>query len=133
MTRVYAAKDPPDAHLMVAYLAAHGIDAEVEGEALWGARGDLPLGSAAAPQVLVDDADADRARELITTRPKHQSHCTVCGYDLTGLPQPRCPECGTPSHRPVESGPSWVCSGCGETIEPQFTACWSCGAERKTT
>ncbi len=23
-------------------------------------------------------------------------HCRRCGYDLKGLPQPRCPECGTP-------------------------------------
>lgn len=23
-------------------------------------------------------------------------HCRVCGYDLYGLPEPRCPECGTP-------------------------------------
>lgn len=23
-------------------------------------------------------------------------HCTECGYDLRGLPEPRCPECGTP-------------------------------------
>lgn len=22
-------------------------------------------------------------------------HCTVCGYSLYGLPEPRCPECGT--------------------------------------
>jgi len=22
--------------------------------------------------------------------------CTKCGYDLRGLPEPRCPECGTP-------------------------------------
>jgi hypothetical protein len=24
--------------------------------------------------------------------------CTKCGYDLRGLPEPRCPECGTPFH-----------------------------------
>lgn len=25
--------------------------------------------------------------------------CSCCGYDLRGLPQPRCPECGTPFKR----------------------------------
>jgi rubrerythrin len=28
------------------------------------------------------------------------------------------------------SGPAWVCPGCGESIEPQFGACWNCGAGR---
>jgi len=25
-----------------------------------------------------------------------EGHCQACGYDLTGLSEPRCPECGTP-------------------------------------
>jgi len=25
-------------------------------------------------------------------------HCEHCGYDLSGLPEPRCPECGNPFH-----------------------------------
>ena len=25
-----------------------------------------------------------------------KSHCVKCGYNLKGLPEPRCPECGTP-------------------------------------
>ena len=26
-------------------------------------------------------------------------HCSNCGYDLTGLPEPKCPECGTEFER----------------------------------
>ena len=31
--------------------------------------------------------------------------------------------------RPPPSGPDWRCA-CGETLGPQFTQCWSCGAAR---
>jgi hypothetical protein len=26
------------------------------------------------------------------------------------------------------SGADWICSQCGERLEPQFTTCWRCGA-----
>jgi Putative prokaryotic signal transducing protein len=26
------------------------------------------------------------------------------------------------------SGAGWICSQCGEQLEPQFTTCWRCGA-----
>jgi hypothetical protein len=29
----------------------------------------------------------------------------------------------------VPSGVPWICGGCGERLEPQFTQCWRCGAE----
>lgn len=32
-------------------------------------------------------------------------HCRRCDYDLTGLTQPRCPECGTPFDRPQNRDP----------------------------
>jgi len=32
--------------------------------------------------------------------------------------------------RPPASGPAWKCPGCGETLGPQFTQCWKCGAYR---
>ena len=30
-------------------------------------------------------------------------YCIKCGYDLRGLPEPRCPECGTPFERDVKA------------------------------
>jgi len=35
-------------------------------------------------------------------------------------------------HQPV-AGPPWVCSCCGETLEPQFLSCWRCGADHADT
>ena len=29
-----------------------------------------------------------------------------------------------------QSEKEWVCGGCAEVLEPQFTACWQCGEER---
>lgn len=31
------------------------------------------------------------------------------------------------------AGNSWVCTQCGERLEPQFTHCWRCGAAPATT
>jgi len=45
---------------------------------------------------LIAAASYDRAnRNLGWTR-----HCQKCGYPLWGLPEPRCPECGTPFDPP---------------------------------
>lgn len=29
---------------------------------------------------------------------------------------------------PTAVGSDWVCPRCGETLEPQFSSCWKCGA-----
>lgn len=31
-------------------------------------------------------------------------HCAKCGYDLRGLPEPRCPECGRPFEKETQGG-----------------------------
>ena len=97
MLRVFSARDPAEAHLVKALLAGHGIAAVVQGEALWGARGSLGLGYDSTPSVWVaEPADAERAAHVIKTEfgPRNPTHCAHCGYNLWGLPEPRCPECG---------------------------------------
>ena len=45
------------------------------------------------------------ARALwLLRRDRHvPGHCRRCGYNLTGLPEPRCPECGQPFEAMGES------------------------------
>lgn len=37
-----------------------------------------------------------RAPGLLAERRRRRGQCEKCGYDLHGLPEPRCPECGSP-------------------------------------
>ncbi len=78
---------------------------------------------------VVNDADYERALEIIDANPPVPRECPECGYDLRGLPEPRCPECGEPFFRPIRP-PDWICPHCDERLEGQFTACWKCGAKR---
>lgn len=81
-------------------LRAAGIACEVRNTTLAGAIGDIPW-LECAPQVWIEnDTDETRARTLLR--------------ELA---------------RPV-SGPTWRCPQCGEELEPQFAACWACGAPR---
>jgi hypothetical protein len=81
-------------------LRASGIRCELRNTALAGAMGEIPF-LECAPQLWIEhDADEDRALDI--------------------LQQLRKPA----------SGPAWICADCGESSEPQFGACWQCGAQR---
>ena len=103
MTQVFVAKHPAEAHLVKGLLLAQGIEAEVRGEALYGARGEAPVTPDTCPSVWVLD-DRETARALAFVR----------RYEQGGDP-------------PELHGASWRCPSCGEQVESQFTACWQCG------
>ena len=82
-------------------LRAAGIDCEVRNTTLSGAIGEIPFLECAPQLWLRNDLDEVRARELIAQL-----------------------------RQPVE-GACWACASCGETLEPQFSQCWNCGALRR--
>lgn len=63
MKSVYQAAHSVDAHMIRALLEQAGIPAQVRGEYLQGALGELPVNGMVT--VWVPDADATRARELV--------------------------------------------------------------------
>lgn len=105
MKQVFVAQHPAEAHLVKGVLESQGIGAEVRAEALFGTRGEAPVTPDTLPSVWVlDDSDIDRALALL--RDFHAGR--------EGIP----------------SGEPWVCSTCGETLDPQFAACWQCDTSR---
>ncbi len=65
MIAVFHPLDSLEAHAVRIFLAGEGIDARVRGDYLQGALGELPaLGTL---EVVVPEADAERARRLLAT------------------------------------------------------------------
>lgn len=103
MKQLHAARHAVEAHLIRGFLASHGIAAEVRGEYLTSGWGELPVDVCSV--WITDDAEFGRANELLV--------------DFLS---------GTLARK--FSGARWTCPECGEALEGQFTACWSCGTAR---
>jgi hypothetical protein len=103
MKLVHTARHPTEAHLIRGLLEAEGIRADVRGDQLFGAFGELPV----LPTVWVrDESLALQADRLIVEF-------------LRGAAAVR------------YRNERWTCAACGESLEGQFTACWACGAVRQ--
>ncbi len=63
MQRVYEPRDLWEAQMLAGMLEGEGINCHVAGMHLLGALGDLPIGGLLG--LLVDDAEAERAKALI--------------------------------------------------------------------
>jgi hypothetical protein len=106
MKQVFVATNPTEAQVVRSLLEARGIEAEVHGEALWGALAAVGLTIDTPPTVWVlDDEDEGEALRIIEQE------------EAAGGPPP--PAAG-----------SWQCESCGEELEAQFDECWKCGAKR---
>ena len=102
MKLVHTARHPTEAHLIKGMLEAEGIRAEVKGDQLYGAFGELPV----LPTVwILDDALAAYADRIVIEF-LHGTAARRYGHER------------------------WTCASCGESLEDQFTECWKCGATR---
>jgi hypothetical protein len=106
MKQLHAARHAVEAHLIRGFLVSHGIAAEVRGEYLTSGWGELPVDVCSV--WVADDAQFAQAEELLKAF-------------LTG------------SLARKYSGQHWTCPQCGEKLEGQFTACWSCGTARPSS
>ena len=109
LRKIYVADGPGDAHLLRGLLETEGIDVVIRGADFVPLQGGSLFGMETRPSIWVLANDAvlyARAVEIAEEYARSK---------------------GAP---PAEEGETWRCRSCGETIEAQFTACWSCGAQR---
>lgn len=101
MKRVYSGGTLADVAHVQNLLEHAGIRSFLKNVNLGGALGDLPFLDCAPELWVLVDGDAERAERVIREA-------------LRGAP--------------ATGGAPWRCARCGEQNEPQFGACWSCGA-----
>ncbi len=96
-----------EAEISRAQLQASGIEAFVSKDDVGGMRPHLQLSHGV--RLMVSSEDMELAREILHGKLTNDSN------QESGL--------GTTE--------TWQCSGCGETLEAQFTECWQCGTSRR--
>lgn len=103
MKQLYSARNALEAHDLRFFLSAHAIDAKITGDNN-AFETFISFTPQSAPCVFVDDADFDRACELLVEF----------------------------EHRPSspDSQPAWTCSNCQQRVESQFDTCWKCSTPR---
>lgn len=102
MKKVYSSLDHVHTQYLKQVLSDNGIACILRNEFLGGAAGELPIVETWPELWVVDDAQAERAIELIEA---------------------------VEAARVGDPG-AWDCPGCGETIEAGFDVCWQCGTPR---
>jgi len=97
--KVYTAESVIEIAHLRNVLESAGIACEVRNDRLGGVVGEIPFVECWPELWVRHSGDVLRARGLIDD-----------------------------ALRPASGAETWVCPGCGERIEPQFTQCWRCAA-----
>ena len=110
LKKIYEADGAGDAHVLRGLLEVEGIDAVIRGDDMVPLQGGSFLQLETRSSVWVLDDDADRYARAVEIADEYAAR----------------------EQEPARAGAGddWRCRSCGETVEAQFTACWSCGAER---
>ena len=101
MKTVFTSLSLHEIHHLRNLLQSAGISCQIHNEGLSSLAGEVPFAECAMRLELENEADRDTAESLIREMA-----------------------------RPPRAGGRWNCTRCGEALEPQFTACWRCGAEK---
>ena len=100
MLKIYSAPTLPDAHIVRGALVQAGIDARVFNENAQGAMGEIPFQQAWPEVWIMDERDAQRARELLNEIVQPQ-----LAFDTV------------------------FCPHCREENPARFHTCWNCAQE----
>jgi len=101
LVEVFRAGNLPEAHAVRLLLEREGIAVRIDNDMLQGAIGDLPVGWATAPRILVERSQEPEARALLEEKLSHLSapedsesamRCLACGAEMGE--RASCPECG---------------------------------------
>jgi ribosomal protein L40E len=103
---VYRAKNNPQAYALKLALEEAGICATIENELLQGVVGELPMGWATAPRIMVESSDVPRAREILERSERAE----------TSAPE-----------REDEGDEAATCLACGTRLPDEEGSCRACG------
>ena len=102
MKKLFVSQNLLEVEMRKERLEEAGIPCTIKNQRSSGLAGEIPFTEVFPELWVIQDEDADRARQLLEE-------------GLVSLPS---------------NQDTWMCAGCGERHESQFGTCWNCGQEK---
>ena len=100
----YASLKAHEIHHLKNLLQSAGIRCQIRNEVLSTLAGEVPFTECGMQIWLENESDRGHANSILREMTERNASAAA-------------------------TGKAWICAGCGEHIEAQFTACWNCGIE----